>query len=124
MTYKDFRELSVWKKSLELAKEVYNLSKKLPPEELYALSSQMRRAAVSIPSNISEGQARVSNKEFLHFLSIARGSKAEIQTQLILAVEIGYLEEAEIVKAMDLAEEVGKMLYALMKSLDAPTKYI
>ena len=82
---KSYRELIVWQKSMELAEKVYLLVKALPKEETYALSDQMRRAAVSIPSNIAEGHARQSQKEFLQFLCIARGSRAELETQLLLA---------------------------------------
>lgn len=88
-----FRDLKVWQKGMELAKEVFKQAKKLPREELYELSSQMRRAATSIPSNISEGHSRSSTREYLNFLSIARGSCAELQTQLLLSVEFGYLME-------------------------------
>ena len=91
-----FKDLIVWQKSMALTKEIYVLVKRLPKEELYALSDQMRRAAVSIPSNIAEGQGRTSPKEFAHFLSIANGSKAELETQLLLCVELGYLESQEI----------------------------
>jgi four helix bundle protein len=102
---------------MELVKEVYLIVRKLPKEETYSLSDQMRRAAVSIPSNIAEGQARDSTKEFAHFLAIARGSKAELQTQLLICVEIGYLANTDITEAMKLSEEVGKMLTALMQKL-------
>ncbi|MDR1603422.1 MAG: four helix bundle protein [Gracilibacteraceae bacterium] len=117
MAVQNYQELIVWQKSMALAKEVYQIVKKLPKEELYSLSVQMRRAAVSIPSNIAEGQARNSTKEFIQFLSVARGSKAEIQTQMLLCVEIGYLANTDILEAMGLAEEVGKMLSALIQKL-------
>lgn len=118
MSVTHFRDLTVWQKSIALTKEVYSLAKKLPSEELHVLSNQMRRAAISIPSNISEGHSRKSTKEFIHFLSIATGSKAELETQLILCVEIGYLQSLEIETAMQLIEEVSKMLFSLMKSLE------
>ncbi|MEW5920557.1 MAG: four helix bundle protein [Bacillota bacterium] len=102
---------------MELVKEVYRLAKLLPKEEMYALSDQMRRAAVSIPSNIAEGQARTSTKEFAQFLSIARSSKAELQTQLLICVDLGYLADMDIKEAIELSEEVGKMLVALIKKL-------
>ena len=115
---KDFKDLILWQRAMDLVVEVYQLVKKLPKkEELFALSDQIRRAAISIPSNIAEGQGRNSPKEFVHFLSIAKGSKAELETQLLLCVRINYLTESEIEKAMSLIEEVGKMLNSLQKKL-------
>ncbi|GHS90495.1 four helix bundle protein [Planctomycetales bacterium] len=114
-----FQDLVVWQKSMLLAKTTYKLSQKLPREERYALSDQMRRAAISIPSNIAEGQARLSPKEFVHFLSIAQGSKSELQTQIWLCRDIGYLTDAEITEAMQLLDEVGKMLIVLIRRLSS-----
>ncbi len=114
---KDFKDLIVWQKAMELVAEVYSLVKKLPKEELYALSDQMRRSAISIPSNIAEGQGRNSNKEFIYFLAIAKGSKSELETQLLLCVKINYLNNSEIETAINLINEIGKMLNALQKSL-------
>ena len=113
----NYQDLIVWQKSMELAKTVYFLVKKLPKEELFALSNQMRRAAVSIPSNIAEGHARNSTKEFLRFLAIARGSKAELETQLFLGVRVGYFVESDITTSISLLCEVGKMIFALSNSL-------
>lgn len=113
----NYRELLVWQRSMQVAKEIYLLVKKLPKEETYALSDQMRRAAVSIPSNIAEGNARQSKKEYAQFLSIARGSKAELETQLILCVEIGYLQKQEVQKAMADLSEISKMLSSIIKRL-------
>ncbi|HQL05934.1 MAG TPA: four helix bundle protein [Treponemataceae bacterium] len=96
---------------------IYSLVKKLPREEIYALSDQMRRAAVSIPSNIAEGQSRNSTKEFIQFLAIAKGSKAELETQLLLCVKVQYLADTDISEAMELLQEIGKMLNALIKTL-------
>ncbi|MBR0150966.1 MAG: four helix bundle protein [Synergistaceae bacterium] len=107
----------VWQKAMKAARLIYSLVKKLPKEELYSLSDQMRRAAVSIPSNIAEGQARSSTKDFLHFLSIANGSRTELETQLLLCVEIGYLKEQEISEVWGILQEVGKMLHTLSKTL-------
>ena len=115
-----YRELLVWQKSMEMVKEIYSLVKKLPKEEIYALSDQMRRAAVSIPSNIAEGQERSSKKEFAQFLKIAKGSKSELETQLLICKEIGYLTETEIQKAMNLLSEIGKMITSLTKTLTTP----
>lgn len=117
MGVKSYQELIVWQKSMAVAKMIYSLVKKLPKEELFALSDQMRRAAVSIPSNIAEGQARNSTKEFLQFLAIARGSKAELETQLLLCVQVNYLAPSDISEVMVQLQEVGKMLHALTKTL-------
>ncbi|MCO5234018.1 MAG: four helix bundle protein [Chitinophagales bacterium] len=114
---KDFKDLIVWQKSMELVAEVYRLVKKLPKEELYALSDQIRRSAISIPSNIAEGQGRKSKKEFNQFLAISKGSKAELETQLLLCVKINYLSNTEIETSIDLIQEIGKMINALQKSL-------
>ena len=113
----NFKDLIVWQKSMRLVKEVYREVKLLPKEELYSLSDQIRRSAISIPSNIAEGQARNSMKEFIQFLAIAKGSKAELETQLLLCVEINYLTNSDIDKAINLIQEIGKMIYALQKSL-------
>ncbi len=114
---KDFKDLIVWQKAMVLVEEVYRVVKKLPKEELYALSNQIRRSAISIPSNIAEGQGRNSKKEFNQFLAIAKGSKAELETQLLLCVKVNYLNQSEIETATGLIQEVGKMLNALQKSL-------
>ena len=117
MDVRGYRDLLVWQKAMQATKMVYLLIKQLPREEMFALSSQMRRAAISIPSNIAEGQARNSTKEFLQFLSIAKGSKAELETQLILCGEINYLSHNDIFPIMMLLDEIGKMLNALITKL-------
>lgn len=114
---KDFKDLIVWQKAMELVTEVYCLVKKLPKEELFSLSDQIRRAVISIPSNIAEGHGRNSTKEFIQFLAIAKGSKAELETQLLICVKINYLNNSDIETAINLIKEVGKMLNALQKSL-------
>ena len=114
-----YEKLIVWQRAMDLVAEIYALVKKLPKEERYALSEQMRRAAVSIPSNIAEGQSRNSTKDFIRFLSIARGSNAELQTQCLLCVRIAYLSPEDIRPAIDLSNEIGKMLNALIHRLDA-----
>jgi four helix bundle protein len=111
-----YQELVVWQKAMEAAKLVYSLVKKLPKEETYSMSDQMRRAAVSVPSNIAEGHARSSRNEYQHFLSVAKGSAAELETQLLLCVKIDYLADKDISLAMALLQEVGKMLNAIKKS--------
>ncbi|WP_461246796.1 four helix bundle protein [Treponema sp. R6D11] len=117
MSIQNYQELIVWQKSMEIAELVYQTTKKLPKDELYSLTNQMRRAAVSIPSNIAEGQARHSTKEFIHFLRIAQGSKAELETQLLLCLKIGYLTDSDTEGIMNLLQEIGKMLTALISKL-------
>ncbi len=112
---KSYKDLIVWKKSIDLVTEVYELVKMFPKEELYALSNQIRRAAVSIPSNIAEGHDRNSDKEFCQFLCIARGSLAELETQLIIAGNLNYVTEENVNRILQSCEEVGKMLNALIK---------
>ena len=112
-----FRDLVVWQKAMELAKQVYALTRRLPQEERFGLSDQMRRAAVSIPSNIAEGQARDSRKEFLNFLSIAKGSNAELATQLELCVTLDFLPANATSPVSSLSVEVGRMLTALSTRL-------
>ena len=116
MAWKDFRDLIVWQKAMDAAAEIYKIIKKLPKEELYVLSDQMRRAAVSIPSNIAEGQARSSKKEFIRFLSIAQGSRSELETQLLLCVKVEYLSNSDIDTVMGLLRETGKLLTTLIHS--------
>ena len=97
-------DLHVWQESMALTKEIYTATGHFPREEIYALTNQMRRAAVSIPSNIAEGAARTSNKEFLQFLSIARGSLSELETQVILSEDLGYLDDkSHLLAKIDLA---------------------
>ena len=113
---KGYRSLTVWERSMELAEEVYRLTKLMPDTERYGLISQMQRSAVSIPSNIAEGHSRTHTGDFLKHLSYARGSLSELETQLTLSVRVERLERAQAVNAWDLAQEVGKMLTALIKN--------
>ena len=115
---KGYRRLIVWERAMELVVEVYRLTRSLPKEELYALTDQIRRSVVSIPSNISEGNGRGTNKEYVRFLSIARGSHYELETQLLICVRLGYLTEDDIDKAMSLCDEIGRMLNALITRLE------
>jgi four helix bundle protein len=114
---KSYRDLLVWQKSTDLVVAVYQVAKKLPPTERYGLMAQMQRAAVSIPSNISEGYGRSHRGDYLHHLSVANGSLKEVETQLILSTRLGFLREAEIEEGMQLADEVGRMLASLMQKL-------
>ena len=102
---------------MTLLEEVYKLTKLLPNDENYGLCSQMRRAVVSIPSNIAEGQSRHTTKEFVNFLSIANGSKSEIRTQLQICIRLGYLTEKQCEKALSLCAEISKMLSVLHTKL-------
>jgi four helix bundle protein len=97
----NFRELRVWKEGIEIAKQVYLLSAIFPKDEKFGLTSQIRRAAVSIPSNIAEGAGRGSNKEFAHFLNIALGSAYELETQLILTQEFGFISNVELAPLLE-----------------------
>ncbi|MBN1901764.1 four helix bundle protein [Candidatus Sumerlaeota bacterium] len=116
-TLKSFRELIIWKKSMDLAEQIYRVTEKFPKNELFGLISQMRRAAVSIPSNIAEGQSRNSRGEFLQFLGVARGSMAELDTQIELSGRLGFLTKEEE-KTLNLRiEEISKMLSGLKRSL-------
>ena len=117
MKVQSYKDLQVWQKAMDLVVEIYKLVKLLPKEEIYALSDQMRRSAVSIPSNIAEGKGRNSTKEFINFLSIARGSQSELETQLQICLRLNYLNMAEVEGALNLCEEVHKMLNALITKL-------
>ena len=116
---RNYKELIVWQKSMLLVEEVYRLVKKLPKEETYVLSDQIRRAVISIPSNIAEGNGRESEKEFLRFLAIAQGSNAELETQLIICQRLGYMSAEDIRPALLLQEEISKMLRTFIKKLIA-----
>lgn len=115
MTVKRYEELVVWQKAMLLAKKVYCVQKQLPKEEIYGLGDQIRRAVVSIPSNIAEGFGRDTDKKFKHFLSIARGSLFETKTQLQLAENLGYWTiDSEMLALFD---EIGKLINGLSRSL-------
>ena len=114
----DYQELAVWQKSMELAEHTYKLIHLLPIEEKFALCDQMRRAAVSIPSNIAEGHGRKSNKEFLQFLYIARGSTYELQTQVDLCLRLYNISQEKTVKVMDLVVQTSKMIRSLISYLE------
>jgi len=117
MQVKSYKDLIVWQKSMDLVAMVYRVTKTFPKEELYGLTNQLRRAAVSIPSNIAEGQARNSNAEFRNFLSFARGSLAEVETQLLIAERLNYIESGKLDELMNIQAEVNKMTNALMNKL-------
>lgn len=110
---KSHLDLNVWKESIKLVKEIYIITKCFPKEELYGLTNQIRRAVVSVPSNIAEGAARKSNKEFSQFLSISLGSLAEVETQLIISKELDYIQD--IVEPSDKVNSIRRMLIGLMR---------
>jgi four helix bundle protein len=114
---KGYKELVVWQRSVRLAKEVYQLTHAWPTEERFGLTSQVRRAAISVPSNLAEGQGRFGTGEFARFVWIAHGSLCELETQLIVATEIGIVSASQIAPVSDLAGEIGRMLRALHRSL-------
>ena len=111
-----FRNLMVWQKAMDLVERVYAESEKFPRSEMYGLTSQIRRAAVSIPSNIAEGKA-IGGQSYPRHLKIALGSEAELQTQVELARRLKMLRDAEAIELMEQASEVGRMLVALLNSL-------
>ena len=114
---RNYRDLIVWQEAIRLAKAVYILTQKFPKQETYALGDQIRRAVVSVPSNIAEGQARKAPADFRRFLHIALGSFAEVDTQLVLAREFGYLDNEDTDPVESQIQELRKKLYALMNSL-------
>ncbi len=114
---RSYKDLIGWQKSIELAKMVYRLTTNFPAEEKFGLIAQLRRAAVSVPSNIAEGQARRTTGEFLQFISNAEGSVAEVDTQLILSVELKFCPVREIAATAELVAELRKMLNALRRRL-------
>lgn len=112
-----YQELKVWKKSMELTVVVYRTTQKFPDREIYSLTNQMRRAAVSIPSNIAEGKGKSSDREFTVFLCHARGSLYELETQTLIARDLGYLETQVAKNLENMVAETGKMLNGLINSL-------
>ncbi len=118
MAIQSYRELEVWRLAIDLADKVYDVTENFPKQEIYGLTSQIRRAAVSIPSNIAEGSARSGTKELLYFLNIARGSVAELETQLILSEKRRYIDNSQIEKLFLITDSIGKMLTKLYKTLE------
>jgi len=112
-----YKDLVVWQKGIDLAKLVYQLTRNFPGEEKFGLVSQMRRAAISVPSNIAEGQARHTTGEFIQFISHAEGSVAELDTQLILSVELELCAQSDVIVASETLDEIRRMLNALRRKL-------
>ena len=117
-----YRDLVAWKKAMDLVTMIYRVTHKFPKEELFGLVSQLRRAAVSIPSNIAEGQARSSRGEFQLFLGHARGSLSELETQILIARNFDYVDETETNSLLERAAEVGRVLNGLLASLKSGKK--
>jgi four helix bundle protein len=115
---RSFRDLIVWQRAMQLTVAIYRLTREFPKEELYGLTSQIRRCAVSIPSNIAEGQGRITAGEFRQFLGVAQGSTGELQTQLEIARSLGLGSSACIDEAEALSNEVRKMLFGMLDALE------
>ena len=112
-----FRDLRVWQRGMDVVEAVYRASARFPKSEVFGLAAQIRRAAVSVPSNIAEGHARSSTKDYLHHISIALGSLGEVETQLEIAVRLGYMTAADLGDALDQTGALGKQLHALRDAL-------
>ena len=116
---KTYRDLVVWQKSMVLVTEVYEISKKFPKDELYGLTSQIRRCAISIPSNLAEGYGRNSTNDYIHFLRIASGSLYELQTQMEISLNLQYIDRREFENLYELSREIERMLSSLIRKLRA-----
>lgn len=114
-----FRDLRVWQVAIKLVTECYRLSRQLPDDERFGLTSQLRRAAVSVPANIAEGHGRGTTNAYINYLWIANGSLTELETHLVIAERLSYVSEEELAPAMDLIRQTGHMLVALRRSLES-----
>ncbi|HEY4516978.1 MAG TPA: four helix bundle protein [Candidatus Paceibacterota bacterium] len=112
---KSHTDLIVWQKAVQLSVEIYKLTDTFPPREMYGISNQMRRAAVSIPSNIAEGRNRGTRKDYAHFLHMSYGSAAELETQILISKQLGYTKDESTVES--LLREVSKMLHVMIEKL-------
>lgn len=117
MALRNYRDLIAWQKAMDLVEGVYRTSRQFPKEELYALCSQIRRSAVSVPSNIAEGEGRGSPREFVQFLRIAHGSLRELETQVLIAQRLSYVKDKEAASLLDVAAEVGRLITGLIRSM-------
>jgi four helix bundle protein len=117
MAVQTYRDLEVWQKSMDMVEEIYRLTKRFPKDEMFGLTSQIRRASVSVPANIAEGYGRLHRKEYLNHLSIAQGSLLEAETHLQIAVRLEYLDREQVEHAWGLMQDVGKMLRRLITAL-------
>lgn len=117
MAIRDFRDLIVWQKAMDLVELIYELTREFPDEERFGLRLQLRKASVSVPSNIAEGNGRYSTKDYLRFLSISSGSLRETQTDVLVAKRLRYINDDKTIQAMVLCEEVARLLSRLVQSL-------
>lgn len=117
-----YENLDVWQKSMNLVTDIYAATSKFPKEELYTLTSQIRRAAISIPSNIAEGRSRRTTRDFMRFVVIARGSVAELETQLRIGQNLSYLTSEQVKTLLDNLKEIGRMLSGLIAKLESKLK--
>jgi four helix bundle protein len=120
MSEQSYRDLIAWQKAIDLVESVYRTTIGWPKEELYGLTNQVRRAAVSVPANVAEGQGRNSPREFLHHLSIATGSLHEVETHLLISLRLRYIDEASYEMLLCQTAEVGRLLHGLMRRLRSP----
>ena len=118
MTVHSYKDLEVWKRSMDLVVDVYALTKKFPKDELYTLTSQIRIAAISIPSNIAEGRSKRSTRDFMRFVNISYGSMAELETQMMLGERLGYLASTEVAPLFEEISNIGRMLNGLLAGLE------
>jgi four helix bundle protein len=118
MAISSYRDLIAWQKAMDLVVTVYQATEPYPNREMFGLTNQSRRAAVSVPSNIAEGQGRGSTKDYVHFLRIARGSLQELETQLILAQRLGFLPDSHLESLLAQSDEVSRIISGLIRSLD------
>jgi four helix bundle protein len=118
MQVKSYKDLVVWQKAISLVIEIYGLTREFPGHEIYGLTSQLRRASVSIPSNIAEGHGRATRGEFNQFLGHARGSLCEVQTQVFIACKLGYVTEVREQAVIAMTDELGRMLNGLIASIE------
>jgi four helix bundle protein len=119
---KDYRDLLIWKKGIELTKEIYNITSRFPSNEMYGLTSQLQRASVSIPSNIAEGQARQRSAEFCQFLRVSLGSLAEVETQMVIACELGFTSMNKLEDVRGKITELRKMIYSIQRKISTHQK--
>ena len=118
MKIKSYKDLNIWKRSIGLVEDIYKITQNFPKEEIYGLTSQLRRAAVSIPSNIAEGFTRLHNKEYRQFLYISLGSCAELNTQIIISSRLSYISSEKANGTLNEIEEISKMIVGLIKKIN------
>lgn len=113
-----FKDLKIWKKGIEIVEDVYMITSRFPKDEMYGLTSQMRRAAISIPSNIAEGFKRYHNREYKQYLHVALGSSAELETQLIISTKLTLMNEADLNNVCEKLDHISRMITLLMRKLN------